>query len=175
MNRKEFLSTMSSAALLSGATYLPKLSRKIESTEPKIIRKEEGKQVNVIGDMQTFKLTGQDTDHQFTLIEENNVPGTMIPMHIHSNEDEVFTVLSGQMELTVAGETTILNAGDIGYGPRGIPHSWKIVGDQSAKVLLSVFPAGIEIMFEELSQLPAGPPDFSKLAAICGRYGIQFV
>jgi len=38
-----------------------------------------------------------------------------------------------------------------------------------------VFPAGIEDMFEELGALPPGPPDFPKVAEICGRYGVKFV
>ena len=30
-------------------------------------------------------------------------------------------------------------------------------------------------MFEELNNLPAGPPDFAKVGEICGRYEIDFV
>ena len=48
-------------------------------------------------------------------------------------------------------------------------------GDSKAKVILSVFPSGIEHMFEELGALPQGPPDFPKVAEICGRYGINFI
>ncbi|WP_262490333.1 hypothetical protein [Hyunsoonleella jejuensis] len=39
----------------------------------------------------------------------------------------------------------------------------------------SAFPAGIEIMFKELSELPPGPPEFDKVAEICSKYGISFV
>ncbi|NNE28700.1 MAG: quercetin 2,3-dioxygenase [Saprospiraceae bacterium] len=142
---------------------------------PKIVRASEGKVFNVLGDMQTFKLTGKDTHGQFTLIEEENEPGTMIPPHIHTREDEIFKVLEGEMELTVGDQTTILKAGDLAFGPRGVPHSWKIVGDKKAKVILSVFPAGIEHMFEEIGGLPPGPPDLEKVSEICGRYGITFL
>ncbi len=177
MKRSVFIkSSLAGAALV----LVQKITRSentdlIKKMIPKIIRKGEGHVLNVIGDMQTIKLTGEETNGQFTLIEEENVPGTMIPMHTHSNEDEVFRVLEGQMELTVGGKTTVLNPGDIGFGPRGVPHSWRIVGNRKAKVILSVFPAGIESMFEELSQLPAGPPDLTKVAEICGRYGVHFV
>lgn len=34
--------------------------------------------------------------------------------------------------------------------------------------------AGIEPMLVELSQLPAGPPEMSRVVEICGRYGITF-
>jgi len=178
MNRKEFLKNTIASGI--AASVLPSLIKNINGDsvndmKPKVIRADEGKTINVIGDVQTFKLTGKDTNGQFTLIEEENHPGVMIPMHVHTKEDEVFKVVEGQMELTVGEETTVLKEGDIGFGPRGVPHSWKIIGDQKAKVILSVFPSGIEFMFEELGQLPAGPPDFPKVAEICGRFGVSFV
>lgn len=178
MNRKQFLKTSISAgtlltifpAHLSAKTIAPS-----KNVDPKVIRAGEGKLINVIGDMQTIKLTGKDTNGMFTLIEEENEPGVGIPPHIHQNEDEVFRVLEGEMEITVGDVTTTLKAGDMAFGPRGVPHSWRIIGDKKAKVILSVFPSGIEIMFEELGKLPPGPPDFPKVAEICGRYGITFL
>ena len=178
MKREEFIKA--SSALGLGLIAAPQLSKALTSNvsstvDPKIVRASEGVLQNVIGDMQTVKLTGLDTNGQFTLIEEENVPGTMVPPHVHSNEDEVFKVLEGEIELTVGDQTTILKAGDLALGPRGIPHSWKIIGDKNAKVILSVFPAGIELMFEELGQLPPGPPNFPMVEAICGRYGVEFL
>jgi len=150
-------------------------SFKETSPKPKIVRNQEGLKLNVLGDNQTIKLAGKDTNGKFTLIEELNNPGTGIPPHIHENEDEIFNVLEGEMELTVGQETTILKAGDLAFGPRGIPHSWKIIGDKKAKVILSIFPSGIEYMFEELSKLPLGPPDFKKVSEICSKYQVTFV
>ncbi|RNC92562.1 MAG: cupin domain-containing protein [Allomuricauda sp.] len=179
MNRKKFLKTglLTTAALASFPAIASgkKEHRKRHSVDPKIMRADEGKKVNVIGDQQTFKLTGEDTDGQFTLIEEVNPPGTMIPPHVHTKEDEVFKVLEGQLEVTVGDQTTILNAGDLAFAPRNVPHSWKVIGDQNCKTILSAFPSGIEIMFEELGGLPPGKPDFAAVAEICGRYGITFV
>ena len=178
MNRNSFikLSAVMSAAIFSVPNALLANTKKVlRIINPKIVRNNEGKVVNVIGDKQTFKLTGKDTNGLFTLIEEENEPGTGIPPHVHENEDEVFKVIEGEMELTVGDKTTILKAGDLAFGPRGIPHSWKIVGNSKAKVILSVFPAGIEDMFEELGTLHPGPPDFPKVTEICGRYGVKFI
>ncbi|MBT8285839.1 MAG: quercetin 2,3-dioxygenase [Flavobacteriaceae bacterium] len=178
MNRKSFFKSLGATGILFASVPVLafRTGRKIlNSLKPKIVRNDEGKSINVIGDLQTFKLTGEDTNGLFTLIEEQNDPGVGIPPHVHENEDEVFKVLEGEMELTVGGETTLLKAGDLAFGPRGVPHSWRIVGDKKAKVILSVFPSGIEHMFDELGQLPPGPPDFPKVAEICGRYGVTFV
>ena len=178
MKRSDFLKT--GLALSAGMVLVPKmLSAKVRSVakslNPKIVRADEGKSINVLGDMQTIKLTGKDTNGLFTLIEEENIPGTSIPPHVHDNEDEIFKVLEGQMELTVGDKTTVLKAGDLAFGPRGVPHSWKIVGEEKAKVILSVFPSGIELMFEELALMPPGPPDFAKVSEICARYGVNFI
>jgi quercetin dioxygenase-like cupin family protein len=178
MNRNDFIkltAAVGTAIISAPQSLLAGTKRIIIGLNPKIVRNNEGKVVNVIGDKQTFKLTGKDTNGLFTLIEEENDPGTGIPPHVHEKEDEVFKVLEGEMELTVGDTTTILKAGDLAFGPRGIPHSWKIVGNSKAKVILSVFPAGIEDMFEELGTMPLGPPDFPKVVEICDRYGVKFI
>ena len=143
--------------------------------KPKIVKENEGNKLNVLGDNQNIKLRGEDTNGQYTLIEQNNEPGIGIPPHVHENEDEVFQVLEGRVEMSVGDKMTLLNAGDIIFCPKGVPHSWKVVGEEKARAMLSIFPAGLEGMFEELAELPAGPPDMEKVTAICGKYNLKFV
>ena len=142
---------------------------------PKIVKNDLGHKLNVLGDNQNIKLTGKDTNGQFTLIEQNNQPGVGIPPHVQENEDEVFQVIEGQVEISIGEQTTILHSGDLIFCPKGIPHSWKVVGEGNAKAMLSIFPAGLESMFEELSQLPPGSPDLEKVGKICGKYNLRFV
>jgi len=144
-------------------------------TDPKIIKDEEGNILNVIGDIQTHKLVGSETGNQIVEWVDNVEPGVGIPPHIHTREDEIFRVIKGQIEIMVDGETTVLNEGDVAFAPKNIPHSWKVVGTEKAKMITSAFPAGIEFMFQELAELPEGPPDFEKVAAICAKQGISFV
>ena len=145
------------------------------SPNHKVVLRTQGTVLNVIGDQQTIKLTGKDTGGRFTLIEQYNDPGVGIPKHIHENEDEVFQVLEGRVEMTLGDENKILEAGDLVFCPRGVAHSWRVVGNQKARAMLSIFPAGLEAMFEELAKMPAGPPDLQKVAEICGNYGLRFV
>lgn len=144
-------------------------------SEPKIIKDEEGNVLNVIGDIQTHKLVGSETGNQIVEWVDNVDPGVGIPPHIHTKEDEIFRVIKGQIEIMVDGKTTVLNAGDVAFAPKNIPHSWTVVGTEKAKMITSAFPAGIEHMFEELAQLPPGPPNFQKVAEICAKQGISFV
>ena len=125
--------------------------------------------------IQTHKLVGADTNNQIVEWVDNVAPGVGIPPHIHTKEDEIFRVVKGEVEITVKNKSTILKAGDIAFAPKGIAHAWKVVGTEKAKMITSAFPAGIEFMFQELAQLPTGPPNFEKVAEICGRQGITFV
>jgi quercetin dioxygenase-like cupin family protein len=149
--------------------------RNKKSTTPKIIRDDKGRVLNVIGDIQTHKLTGTDTGNQIVEWVDNVEPGVGIPPHVHTREDEIFRVIWGEVEIMIDGEATILKAGDTAFAPKNVPHAWKVVGTKKARMITSAFPSGIEDMFEELAQLPAGPPDFEKVTEICGRYGVEFV
>jgi len=180
MNRKQFIKT---SGIGLGLTLIPGIihgqtltnDNNFEGLEPKIIRDADGKVLNVIGDIQTHKLVGENTNNQIVEWVDNVEPGVGIPPHIHTKEDEIFRVIKGQIEIMVDGKVTVLNEGDIAFAPKNIPHSWKVVGTEKAKMITSAFPAGIEFMFKELSELPEGPPDFPKVAEICGRHGITFV
>ena len=178
MKRSDFIRNVASG--VAASILLPSLAvasavKKEKNNPVKIVKNGEGKKLNVIGDRMTIKLTGEDTGGQFTFFEQENDPGTGIPPHVHANEDEVFKVVEGKVEFWLNGQIKVLEAGDVIYAPKGVPHTWKVIGDQKAKVDVSVFPAGLEKMFEELSRLPAGPPDKELVTGIVGRYGIAFV
>lgn len=102
-------------------------------------------------------------------------PGSGIPPHIHTKEDEIFRVIKGQVEIMVGNKTTTLKAGDLAFAPKNIVHSWKVVSDEKAKMCVSAFPAGMEHLFNELNDLLPGKPDFEKVGQICSKYGIRFV
>ncbi len=145
------------------------------TTASKIIKASEGLNQNILGDIQTVKLSGSDTNGKITIVENHNPPGVGIPMHVHANEDEIFRILEGEMEFTVEGSTSLLRAGDTIFLPRQVPHSFKVVGEKHARAIITIVPSGIEEMFVALSQLPAGPPDMGKVLEICGRFGITFL
>ena len=180
MDRKGFIQT---SGLAMGFTMFANLGNSIakakelitEGKDPKVVKDAEGDVLNVIGDIQTHKFLGADTNNQLVEWVDNVEPGVGIPPHMHTKEDEIFRVIKGQVEIMVDGNVTILKEGDMAFAPKNIPHAWKVVGTEKAKMITSAFPAGIENMFIELSKLPAGPPDFAKVAEICGRQGITFL
>lgn len=178
MKRSEFLKNV--AATLAASALLPSvalasLKSKSAQNEVKVVKNGQGMKLNVIGDQMTVKLTGEDTAGQYALVEQYNDPGVGIPPHVHAHEDEVFRIREGEVEFWLGDTTKVLTAGDMIYCPKGVPHTWKVVGNQKARVDMSFFPAGLEKMFEELSRLPQGPPDKAVVTEIVGRYGVSFV
>lgn len=181
MDRKKFIYTSGFGlglalipGMIQGQSNIEIKNHTVNSL-PKIVKDSDGDILNVIGDIQTHKLLGSDTGNQIVEWVDNVDPGVGIPPHIHTKEDEIFRVIKGQVEIMVDGKTTILNEGDIAFAPKEIPHSWKVVGTEKARMITSAFPAGIENMFKELAKLPAGPPDFEKVSEICSKHGISFV
>ncbi len=179
MDRKQFIKTSGlglGIALTSPVAINKNAPQKATATlEPKIVKEGSGEVLNVIGDVQTHKLLGSETDNQIVEWVDNVDPGVGIPPHVHTLEDEIFRVVRGEVEITVDGKATVLKEGDIAFAPKNVSHSWKVVGTKKAKMITSAFPAGIEKMFRELAKLPPGPPDFENVAKICGDHGITFV
>ncbi|WP_029037883.1 cupin domain-containing protein [Salinimicrobium xinjiangense] len=170
MKREEILETLAPRVEITTATAI-----KTNEVNAKFLNDGEGKKLNVLGDQMIIKLTGKDTNNQFTLVQDQIEPGVGIPLHVHDNENEIFRVLEGELEIGVGDQKRILKAGDLGFAPRGIPHYWRAVGDKKVLMDTSVFPAGLENMFSELGNLPSGPPDFAKIVDICGKYGVRFL
>ena len=53
-------------------------------------------------------------------------PGAALPEHSHPHE-QISNVLEGQFELTVAGESRILEPGQVAVIPSDVPHSGRAI------------------------------------------------
>ncbi len=181
MNRKRFLKQIGGTGVLallpigSAKAFFKDYTFLRDKGKEKIVKADAGTQLHVLGNPQWHKMVGTDTDNQVFEWIDDLKPGSGIPPHIHSKEDEIFRVLKGQVELMVDGKVTVLSEGDMAYAPKNLVHSWRVVGDKNAKMWVSAFPSGMEHMFQELHNMPPGPPDLKKVAAICTTYGIEFV
>jgi mannose-6-phosphate isomerase-like protein (cupin superfamily) len=81
-----------------------------------------GKTLWVLGDLYEFKATAEDTGGRFALWETTTPPGNPgPPPHIHHNEDEVFYLLEGELELMVEGRASVVGAGTFVDIPKKLP------------------------------------------------------
>jgi quercetin dioxygenase-like cupin family protein len=143
---------------------------------PIALGSDEGKLLDVLGDIVTIKLTGEDTHGAYTVVQTFSPPQGGPPLHVHHREDEAFYVLEGELEIQCGENKIRAVPGSFVFAPREIPHSFQNINSVPAKVLILATPAGIEKFFEELSQLAKqGPPDIEKVKEIAQRYEIEFI
>ena len=122
-----------------------------QSLRPAAVRSDEGEARWWFGALAVIKATSADTGGQMTLVEVTEHPGVEAPLHVHHRDDEGFWVLEGNVTFEV-GETTIeASAGDCVFGPRDIPHRFK-VGDKGCRMLFILVPGGIEDVIRETSE-----------------------
>jgi mannose-6-phosphate isomerase-like protein (cupin superfamily) len=126
----------------------------------------------------TLRASAATTNGGFGLLEHVMPPGFASPYHVHKNEDEAFYVLEGEMAFVCDGGWMQAGAGTYVFGPRGIPHGFKVTGTGPARMLLLASPGGFEQFVVELSEpLNAAPsePDMQKLVATAARFDIQIL
>ena len=135
------------------------------------------------GDRITFLITGAETGGAFFMAEVSVVPGGGPPPHIHSREDESFYIQQGTLAAQVGDKALNVSAGDFVHMPRGVVHSFKNVGQETAKLLLVVTPAGLENFFAE-TFFPAadiadiaeiGPAVIARAMKNAPKYGLELL
>jgi quercetin dioxygenase-like cupin family protein len=132
--------------------------------------------VHLVGLGVIFRLSGQATGGNFSVVEHPIEPGTLVPPHTHSREDEYSYVLEGEVGVKVGDQEFLATVGDIIVKPRGVSHTFWNPGSQPARLLEIIAPAGFESYFEEMSRVlnAGGPPDQEQIARIAEKYGMTY-
>ncbi len=150
--------------------------------KPTVRNPAQGRTVAIVGDVYRFLATGEDTSGKYAIWEAIVPPGGGPPPHIHSREEEGFYVLEGEITIQVGDERIVAKAGTFANMPVGSLHSFKNESYRTAKMLISVAPAGLEQMFLEsgvplaegaTTALPPTKEEIEKLVAIAPRFGIE--
>lgn len=56
-------------------------------------------------------------------------------LHVHETLDDTWFAIEGQMAARCGDEEFVINAGDWVSMPRGVPHTFRVVGDHQARIL----------------------------------------
>ena len=126
-----------------------------------------------------MRSTGETSGGAFGLLEHWSMPPDFgSPYHVHHLEDEAFYVLEGEMAFICDGKWVKGGPGTYVFGPREIPHGFKVIGTAPARMLLMCSPAGFERFVLELREdlaSPAAPPDMAKLVAVAAKHSIDIL
>jgi mannose-6-phosphate isomerase-like protein (cupin superfamily) len=129
----------------------------------------------------SVKAGADQTNGAFAFIEWAAPVGFGPPLHIHDREDEAFYLLEGELAIDCGDKHWEAGPGDFAFLPRGIPHSFVVIGGPVRGLQITA-PAGFEQFVRELGRpaegrgLPApSPPDIQRLIEAGRRYGHQIL
>jgi mannose-6-phosphate isomerase-like protein (cupin superfamily) len=72
-----------------------------------------------------------------TVVLEMMLPvGSSAPLHVHHSLDDTWYILDGNMVVGCGGDVLVVGAGHWVSMPRGVPHTFRVVGDREARILL---------------------------------------
>ena len=120
-------------------------------------------------------IDGERTGGAFSLVEHPLPPRALgAPLHTHHNEDEYSFVLQGRVGVQLGDDTLEAGPGDLLCKPRGVPHAFWNAGDEPARLLELISPAGFEHYFRELAPLLATPErDQAAIDQVVARYQLD--
>ena len=117
-----------------------------------------------------------------TVVLEMTLPvGSAPPLHVHDNLDDTWYILQGQMVVRCGDDELVVGAGHWVSMPRGVPHTFRVVGDSEARILLVHDDASFRDLIREVG-VPAGAlivpiepvfPSMDELARAAGAHHLR--
>lgn len=111
------------------------------------------------------------------IIEHHVGPGARAPLHVHTDVDDSFYLISGELVLRCGDDTFVARAGDYVSLPKGVPHSLGNSGTEEA-VLLQTHDGPSFLNFIRAIGVPATQPrpdpatmDIGAMNQIAGETG----
>ena len=147
----------------------------MEATTAKVVGPGDGK-AGFLGSIGVrFMIDGEEADERFSLVEHPmSARALAAPLHRHSREDEYSYVVEGRVGALLGDEVLIGGPGDLIFKPRNQWHTFWNAGDEPARLLELISPAGFERFFAELVDLGGvAHADPQTLADLCARYELE--
>ena len=149
--------------------------------------KGKGEALWAMGSLMEVKLGPDDGDGTLGVMEVTQPPGVATPLHVHHHEAEAFFLLEGSISYEGGGELYELAAGDFLYLPKDVPHRFRITGNDPARFLALMTPAGLTDLYAEVGhpalerRIPDRPTDqqvaeeIARWNEVGPRYGLEVV
>ena len=122
-----------------------------------------------------FMIDGEEAGERFSLVEHPMSRRALAaPLHRHTREDEYSYVLEGRVGALLGDDVVIGGPGDLIFKPRNQWHTFWNAGEEPARILEIISPAGFERFFAELVDLGGVmEADPRALADLGARYELE--
>ncbi len=122
-----------------------------------------------------FMVNGEESGGGFSVVEHPMSPRALAaPLHRHMREDEYSYILQGRVGALLGDQVLVGGPGDLIFKPRNQWHTFWNAGDEPARILEIISPAGFERFFSELVDLGGvTQADPQVLADLCARYHLE--
>src|SRR6059058_6203519 len=97
---------------------------------------------NVLGTTMLCKVASEETGGAYSVVDNVVQPQGGPPPHRHEAEDEVFYVLEGEFEINYGGQSVVAKKGDVVAVRKGVTHSFRNVGAEEGRLLVTITPGG---------------------------------
>ena len=107
------------------------------------------------------------------IFDTRGKPGGGPPPHTHEWE-EIYIVLSGEMDVHIDGATTRLGVGGISHVPAGVPHGYTTLDETH---FLTIVTQGNAAKFfkQAATEIEMNPPDVAGVLRVGAENGIIFL
>lgn len=129
-----------------------------------------------------IKADGAGTAGTQSMIEILAPAGWETPWHNHHTHDEYFYMLEGEITARVGDARLVLKAGDFAFGPRGVPHGYRVSTSGPARLLMMTGDRDFAEFVREMSVPapddtlpPPSEPDLGRVIAAAARHGIEIL
>ena len=144
-------------------------------TAAKILGPNDGK-AGFLGSMGArLMISSGESGGGFSLVEHPmSAHALAAPLHRHTREDEYSYVVEGRVGALLGDDVRIGGPGDLIFKPRHQWHTFWNAGEEPARILEIISPAGFEQYFVELIELGGSTKaDPLALRALSERYGLE--
>jgi quercetin dioxygenase-like cupin family protein len=140
-----------------------------------LLASDQGEVVHLLALGVRFLIDGERTGGAFSLVEHPLPPRALgSPLHTHHDEDEYSYVLQGRFGVQLGDDVLEAGPGDLVVKPRGVAHAFWNAGDEPARLLELISPAGFEHYFRELAPLLAAPErDEAAIGEVVARHRLD--
>ena len=120
------------------------------------------------------KVTSQETEGIFTVLELTLQKGQGAPLHVHYRETETFVVMEGTLTVECDGVTHDAPHGSVVVLPKESRHSFRNEKDSPCRVIITAVPGGLDNYFAEINAAGSAITP-TILDNINANYGIEFL